>query len=173
MNFDPGPPAEVAYRSTDDGRWTLRFVRDLRHPPARVWRTLTEPDLLAKWAPFTADRDLGTLGPATLTMIDGETAVPLAAEVTSVDAPRILQYTWGEDLLRWELAATAGGTRLTLWHTLADRDFVAKVAAGWHQCVRVMELLLDGTPHPPVRGADALNYGWSELEAAYRRALST
>ena len=53
----------------------------------------------------------------------------------------------------------------------SPRGFVPKVAAGWHQCVRVMELLLDGTPHPPVRGKDAMNYGWAELEDSYRKTL--
>src|SRR5689334_14217364 len=100
--FDPGPPAEVGYGQAGD-RWTLRFVRDLRHPPEKVWRTLTVPDLLAQWAPFTADRDLGSLGPATLTMIDGDTAVPLAAEVQTAEPPKLLAYTWGDDTLRWEL----------------------------------------------------------------------
>ncbi|WP_432825212.1 SRPBCC family protein [Dactylosporangium sp. CA-092794] len=169
--FDPGPTAEVSYAAAPDGRWTLRFVRDLHHPPERVWRMLTEPGPLSRWAPFTADRDLGTPGPATLTMIDGDTAQPLAAEVLRAEPPSLLEYTWGEDLLRWELEPAGDVTRLTLWHTLADRDFVSKVAAGWHQCVRVMELDLDGTPHPPVRGQDALNYGWADLEAAYRKTL--
>jgi uncharacterized protein YndB with AHSA1/START domain len=169
--FDPGPAAEVAYTATEDGRWTLRFVRDLHHPPERVWRMLTEPGHLARWAPYTADRDLGTTGPAVLSMIDGETPHPLAAEVLVADRPRLLAYTWGKDHLKWELEAVGGGTRLTLWHTLADRDFISKVAAGWHQCVRVMELDLGGAPHPPVRGQDALNYGWTELEADYRKTL--
>ncbi|MFG2044188.1 SRPBCC family protein [Dactylosporangium sp. NPDC048998] len=169
--FDPGPAAEVAYTAAEDGRWTLRFVRALRHPPERVWRMLTEPEPLARWAPFTADRDLGSPGPATLSMIDGDTPYPLPAEVLLAERPRILEYTWGEDRLRWELEAVGAATRLTLWHTLADRDFVPRIAAGWHQCVRVMELDLDGTPHPPVRGQDALNYGWADLEASYRKTL--
>jgi uncharacterized protein YndB with AHSA1/START domain len=169
--FDPGPAAEVAYTATEDGRWTLRFVRDLHHPPERVWRMLTEPEPLARWAPYTADRDLSTTGPAVLSMIDGETSHPLPAEVLTADRPRLLEYTWGKDRLRWELEAAGGATRLTLWHTLADRDFVSKVAAGWHLCVRVMQLDLDGTPHPPVRGEDALGYGWTELEAGYRKTL--
>lgn len=169
--FDPGPAAEVGYTAAEDGRWTLRFVRDLRHPPERVWRMLTEPEALSQWAPFTADRDLGSPGPATLSMIDGETPHPLPAEVLLAERPRLLRYTWAGDELRWELGPIAGGTRLTLSHTLADRDSVPKIAAGWHQCVRVMELGLDGTPHPPVRGRDALGYGWAELEAHYRKTL--
>jgi uncharacterized protein YndB with AHSA1/START domain len=169
--FDPGPAAEVAYTEAGDGRWTLRFVRDLRHPPERVWRMLAEPEPLSRWAPYAADRDLGTTGPAVLSMLDGETRTPLPAEVLVADRPRVLEYTWGEDRLRWELEPVGAVTRLTLWHTLAERDFVPKVAAGWHQCVRVMELDLDGTPHPPVRGQDALGYGWADLEAAYRKTL--
>ena len=169
--FEPGPAAEVSY-TEDGGRYTLRFARDLRHPPERVWRMLTDPEAVGLWAPFTTERDLGELGPLTLTMVDGEIRVPMAAEVTVAERPKLLQYTWGEDLLRWELDPTDAGTRLTLWHTLGDRDFLSKVAAGWHQCVRVLELDLDGTPHPPVRGQDARNYGWEELQQRYRAQLS-
>ena len=38
------------------------LVRELRHPPAKVWRALTEPEQLREWAPFDADRSLGTVG---------------------------------------------------------------------------------------------------------------
>jgi Activator of Hsp90 ATPase homolog 1-like protein len=34
---------------------TLRFVRYLPHPPAKVWRALTEPEHLAAWFPTTID----------------------------------------------------------------------------------------------------------------------
>ncbi|HTJ36188.1 MAG TPA: SRPBCC family protein [Dactylosporangium sp.] len=169
--FDPGPAADVEYAAAEGGGWTLRFVRDLRHPPERVWRMLTEPGALARWAPFTTDRGLDRTGPATLTMIDGSTGMPMEAEVLLAERPRLLEYTWGEDRLRWELEPDGAATRLTLWHTTADRDFVPKIAAGWHQCVRVMELDLDGTPHPPVRGQDAMHYGWADLEAMYRKTL--
>ena len=69
--FDPGPLAEVA-TELGDRTWTLVFVRDLRHPPALVWAALTEPEQLDEWAPFVADRDLGSPGDATLTMVDGD-----------------------------------------------------------------------------------------------------
>ena len=76
--------------------------------------------------------------------------MPLAATVTTAQPPTLLEYTWGEDHLRWELAPTPTGTRLTLRHTLADQDFVPKVAAGWHLCLVVAGRLLDGD----ARGAD-------------------
>jgi uncharacterized protein YndB with AHSA1/START domain len=139
-----------------------------------VWTALTRADQLAAWAPFTADHDLDRPGDATLTMIDGEIAEPLAATVTRVEPPRLLEYTWGEDHLRWELeaAGSAGRTRLTLRHTLTDRDWLPKVAAGWHLCLDVAERLLDGEPIPPIRGRAALDHGWSDLADGYGERLA-
>jgi uncharacterized protein YndB with AHSA1/START domain len=169
-SFEPGPPAEVECHAAGD-RWTLTFVRDLRHPPDRVWAALTEPDQLRDWAPFVADRDLGRPGEATLTMIDGDVAEDLPAAVTRAEPPTLLEYSWGDDLLRWELAPTPRGTRLTLRHTVEDRDMAPKVAAGWHLCLVVAERLLDGQPIGPIRGEDARNYGWDDLREAYAKAL--
>jgi uncharacterized protein YndB with AHSA1/START domain len=168
--FQPSEPAAVEYHAEGD-RWTLVFVRVLRHAPDRVWEALTEPEQLAEWAPYATDRDLGSTGDATLTMIDGETAEELATHVARAERPRLLEYSWGDDLLRWELAPEGAGTRLTLRHTLADEGFVPKVAAGWHLCLDVAERLLDGQPIAPIRGQDALNYGWQELHDTYAEQL--
>src|SRR5919112_82895 len=105
-------------RHDEGGRWTLVLVRNLRHAPERVWAALTEPAQLDEWAPYIADRDLGRTGDATLTMIDRDTRQPIAATVTRADAPTVLEYSLGQDLLRWELAPLDGGTRLTLRHTV-------------------------------------------------------
>jgi hypothetical protein len=45
------------------------------------------------------------------------------------------------------------------------------VAAGWHLCLDVAEHLLDGQPIGPIRGQDALNYGWDELNDGYAKKL--
>jgi uncharacterized protein YndB with AHSA1/START domain len=169
--FDPGPIADVTVRSDDDN-WTLVFVRDLRHPIGKVWDALTQPGQLDEWSPYTADRDLGRVGEAMLTMIDGTTSETMPATVTRAEPPTLLEYR-GDDQwqLRWELAATGTGTRLTLLHTLKDPDWVPKVAAGWHLCLVVAEHLLDGDPVGPIRGSDARNYGWDELNQAYADKL--
>ena len=169
--FDPGPLAEVA-TELGDRTWTLVFVRDLRHPPALVWAALTEPEQLDEWAPFVADRDLGSPGDATLTMVDGDVREDLPATVIRAEPPRLLEYTWGEDRLRWELEPTPGGTRLTLRHVATDPDLIPKVAAGWHLCLVVAERLLDGEPIGPIRGQDAMNYGWEDLHDAYAKRLT-
>ncbi|NUR49688.1 MAG: SRPBCC family protein [Hamadaea sp.] len=169
--FEPGPLREADATRTEDGRWTLAFVRDLAHPPARVWAALTDPAQLGEWAPFRAERDLGEPGPTTLTMIDGELAVELPATVLRAEPPSLLEYAWGEDLLRWELTPTPAGTRLTLRHTVAGTDDLPRAAAGWHLCLDVAERLLDGDPVPPIRGRAALDHGWQGLHDAYAEEL--
>ncbi|MFC4022124.1 SRPBCC family protein [Micromonospora sp. GCM10011542] len=168
--FRPSPPAEVRADPTDDGV-TLVFVRDLPRPPDAVWTALTDPDQLDEWAPFTADRDLGTPGPAVLALFDGEGTAAQPATVRRAEHPHLLEYTWGTDLLRWELSPLGGGTRLTLRHTVTDPDVLPMVAAGWHLCLDVADLLLAGDPVGPIRGSTALDFGWSRLRDAYADRL--
>jgi uncharacterized protein YndB with AHSA1/START domain len=155
----------------DAGRWTLVFVRHFRHPPQRVWAALTDAEQLREWAPFAAGRDLDAPGDVTLTMISGDDTEDLQATVTRVEPPRRLEYTWGEDLLRWDLAPEEPGTRLTLHHTVADRDWAPKAAAGWHLCLDVAEHLLDGQPIGPIRGEAAMDHGWQHLHDMYYEEL--
>jgi uncharacterized protein YndB with AHSA1/START domain len=169
--YEPSTLAEARAERAADGRWTLVFVRDFPHPPARVWRALTAPAELGEWAPYTADRDLTATGPATLTMIDADEHTDIPVEVTRVDPERELTHTWGEDLLRWELAPTAAGTRLTLRHSVADRSWVPQVAAGWHICLDVADHLLAGDPIGPIRGNAARAHGWDSLRDAYATKL--
>jgi uncharacterized protein YndB with AHSA1/START domain len=168
--FTPGPLASVECLAHENG-WTLIFVRELGHSPEKVWAALTDPAQLREWSPFTADRDLGSVGDATLTMIDAETTEELRAVVRRAERPKLLEYTWGGDVLRWELAEVAAGTRLTLQHTVAELELVPKVAAGWHICLDVAERLLGGDPVGPIVGSDAMNYGWQELHDAYAERL--
>lgn len=41
-----------------EGRWRLRFVRVLPHPPETVWRGLTEEAHLEAWFPTTIEGEL-------------------------------------------------------------------------------------------------------------------
>jgi uncharacterized protein YndB with AHSA1/START domain len=170
MTFDAGPLAPV-HAESDGDRWILVFTKDLRHPPAKVWAALTDPDRVGQWAPFECDRDLGTTGPATLTMIDGDTRTPLQTTVTRAEPPSLLEYGFGPDRLCWELTPTDEGTRLTLRDTVADRDWLPKVAAGWHLCLLVAQHLLDHHPIPVIRGRAAAEYGFEQLQDQYVHQL--
>ncbi len=164
--FTPSGLAHVETREIN-GKWQLKFVRSFAHPVATVWRVLTAKEEVPMWSPYRPSRDLTDLGPVTLMMLDSEEEVPLECEILSVDPPHHVEYTWDTDLLRWELLSQSEGTTVTLYHTMEDRNWVPKVAAGWHICMDVAQTILDGIPHPPIRGMDAVNYGWTELNAQY------
>lgn len=170
QHFDPGPLGDARMEHDGDG-WTLIFVREFRQPPPTVWAALTDPAEVDRWAPFAAARDLGEPGETTLTMIDGETRVDMPATVLVARPPAVLEYTWGKDLLRWELEPAGPGTRLTLRHTLSEPDMRAMVAAGWHICLAVLDRLLAGHPVGVIRGQAALRYDWERLRAGYAERL--
>jgi len=166
--YAPGPAAGAEIRKDKD-RWTLVLVRNLRHPPAKVWKALTEPQHLREWAPFDSDRDLGTPGNARLSTVGTPTLHVSEIRIKRADAPRVLEYTWGDGDLRWELEPLqGGGTRLTLWHNI-ERSFISMGAAGWHICFDVLERLLDGRPIGRIVGPEAMKFGWPRLKAEYER----
>jgi len=165
--YEPGPAAGAEAREDGD-RWTLAIVRDLRHPPAEVWRALTDPEQLRAWAPFDSDRDLGAAGTtARLTTVGAPAPHVTETRVKRAEAPRALEYTWGGFDMRWELEPQGGGTRLTLWTSIA-RPYVAMGAAGWHICLDVLDRLLAGRPLGRIVGPDALKLdGFRRLNAEY------
>ena len=170
MTFQTGAPHGAALVPSDPG-WTLVFVRELRHRPDRVWRALTDPAEIDRWAPYAAARPLTSTGETTLTMIDGDERMDLPATVRIAEAPRLLEVTWGDDVLRWELEPSDTGTMLTLRHShpAAEAGMPAMVAAGWHLCAVVLERLLDGRPVGVIRGRAAMAHGWEELREGYAK----
>lgn len=167
-DYKPGPLADAIAERGEGGHWTLVFIRDFRHPREKVWGALVEPGQLREWAPFVPDRDLDGAGAATFTTLGGEGEHEVApAEVLTVEPPALLVYDWGGDLMRWELEPTAEGTRLTLRHTVRDRTWVPMVAAGWHICFDVADLLLAGRPIGPIVADEAKEFGWEDLRDGY------
>ena len=154
----------------DDDVWTLVLVRDLRHPPAMVWEALTDPEQLREWAPFDADRSLATPGPTNLSTVGSPQPQVSESKVIRAEEPKLLEYTWGGNLLRWELEARASGTRLRLWHNI-DRGFISMGAAGWHICFDVLDRLLAGEPIGRIVGREAMKFDWPRLNAQYAEQL--
>ena len=171
IDFDPGPLRETLTRPAD-GRWTLVYRQHFDHGPEAVWRALTDPDELRAWAPYAADRNLGSTGPATLIMTDGDQSTRMPTTVLTADAPRLLEFNWGGQQLRWELITVGDGTDLELQHTIDDRSDLPKMAAGWHLCLLVADDHLGGGSQPPIVGPAAQDYGWDRLEHEYADRLA-
>jgi uncharacterized protein YndB with AHSA1/START domain len=167
--YMPGPASGAEVRK-DGEKWTLVLVRELRYPPDKVWRALTDPASLREWAPFDADRSLGTAGTSVkLTTVGAPGPHVTETTVTRADAPKVLEYNWGGQDIRWELETVGAGTRLTLWHNI-DRGFISMGAAGWHICFDVLDRFLAGQPIGRIVGADAMKFGgWQRLNAEYAK----
>src|SRR5215469_6688873 len=100
--YIPGPATGARIRKEGD-KWTLILVRQLRHPPEKVWQALTDPAHLREWAPFEADANLDAVGTVNLTWVGAP--APMETKITRADAPRVLEY----NDTRWELEASGGG----------------------------------------------------------------
>jgi len=168
-SYSPGP-ARGAQIDKDGENWTLILVRELRHSPEKVWVALTDPAQLREWAPFDADGSLGSSGARVkLTTVGAPKPVVSETIVKLADPPRLLEYNWGGNDIRWELLPMGGGTRLTLWHNI-DRRFISMGAAGWHICLDVLDHLVAGAPLGRMIAGDAIKYGdWQRLNAEYAK----
>ena len=168
--YTPGPASGAQIQRKDGEQWTLILVRELRHSPEKVWQALTDPAQLREWAPFDADKSLGTVGTAAkLTTVGAPKPHVTETRVTRADAPRLLVYNWGGNEMRWELQPFGDGTRLTLW-TSIGRRFIAMGAAGWHVCFDVLDHLLGGDPIGRIVGPAVMKLGgWQRLHAEYAK----
>jgi len=163
--YAPGAAAGAEVRK-DGNTWTLVLVRELHHPAMKVWQALTDPAQLREWAPFDADRNLGATGPVKLSTVGAPAPHVSETSVKRAEAPRLLEYSWGGNDIRWELEPLADGTRLTLWHNI-DRKFVSMGAAGWHICFDVLDRFLAGHPIGRIVAGEAMKFGWQRLNAEY------
>jgi uncharacterized protein YndB with AHSA1/START domain len=92
---------------------TLVVERELKHPPEKVWRALTEPALIAEWLmsndflpivdhTFKFRADWGSVDGKVLEIVPGE----------------MLSYTWNalglESVVTFTLTPTGSGTRLRM-----------------------------------------------------------
>jgi uncharacterized protein YndB with AHSA1/START domain len=138
--------------TTENGRTVLRMERRLGHPPEKVWRALTEPSELAHWFPAAVELDLRLDGRITFTFEHGEDDFAEGYDNTGVirayDPPRLLEYTWGAEVQRWELEPTAGGCVLTLTATYDDRPGSASFTSGWILCLDALDKALGGNSVP-------------------------
>ena len=128
---------------TIDGRPALRFERTLAYSVERVWRAISEPAELERWFPAAADWT-----PAT-----GETfeAYGATGEVTEVEAPHRLAWTFAGERYSFELAAQEDGCRLIFTHVFDDRALAAQTAAGWETYLSRLEPHLAGGYRPKRR----------------------
>jgi uncharacterized protein YndB with AHSA1/START domain len=122
---------------TDGDRPAVRLERQLPDPPPVVWQALTNREQLRSWFPcdVVVAGGLWEVGAAISFPVPPKAIdLTLTGEVLAVDEPNELSFSWGEEILRFELSAVDGGTRLVLFDELPP-SAAARNAAGWDDCL--------------------------------------
>jgi uncharacterized protein YndB with AHSA1/START domain len=132
-HYAPGPASGTRIEKDGDN-WTLVLVRELRYSPEKVWQALTDPAHLREWAPFDADGSLATPGSSVkLTTVGAPMPHVTETRVTRADAPKLLEYKWGSNDMRWELEASR-------WRHAPDTVDQHRSALHRNGCCRVARL---------------------------------
>jgi uncharacterized protein YndB with AHSA1/START domain len=134
---------------------SISMELDLPHPPSKVWRALTEPELLAKWLMTT---DMQAVVGKSFTFKTKTKPTPrwdgsVSCEVKEIELHKRLRYSWRgggiDTVVTWSLAPMAnGGTLLRLEHSgfrpdKGEARFFEGAKMGWRNMVgqRLPELL--------------------------------
>jgi uncharacterized protein YndB with AHSA1/START domain len=109
----------------------IRIIRDYPHPVAKVWRAVTDPELIPLWTatgaggrPEGFTTTVGTKFKFVAKPKPGWSGV-VDCEVLEVNEPSLLRYSWTGDgdggghvtEVVYRLEPHAGGTRFTYEHT--------------------------------------------------------
>jgi uncharacterized protein YndB with AHSA1/START domain len=144
--FPLGPGYGVLERG--EGTVTVRFTREFPHAPQKVWRALTEPEHLAAWFPTTIEGDLAAAGTPLRFSFRQVAIEPMNGHAIACEPPKVLEYLWGDETLRFELRPAGSGTTLEFTATFAEIGKAARDAAGWHACLDDFGYSLDGRDAP-------------------------
>lgn len=129
-----------------DETQSISLAWDLPHPPAKVWRALTEPALLAEWLmandmrPNVGERF--TFRDEPTPWWDGM----VHCEVLELEEHKRLRYSWQsgtgdsrlDTVVTWTLTPTPSGTRLALQHSgfaPSQKRAFAGARTGWERKV--------------------------------------
>jgi uncharacterized protein YndB with AHSA1/START domain len=123
-------------------------------PASEVFRTIIEPELVERWM-MTDD---ATIEPRVGGVYDVGWEQDGPVLIVDLEPNRTLAYSWRsnhigyETLVTWELAESAGRTRLTLFHSgFAPEDEHDAYRSGWHNfLVQIKYLTEQGDAWSPV-----------------------
>jgi len=95
---------------------------ELRHPPEKVWRALTDPELMAEWLMPVIGFELAPGAEFVLrTQPQPGWDGTVSCRVLEIEPLRTLRYTWTvpflDTVVTFTLAPTEAGTRLTIVQT--------------------------------------------------------
>jgi len=123
---------------------TVTVEREIAHPPAKIWRALTQPHLIEDWL---MKNDFKPVVDHRFNLRGDWGAVD--CQVLEVEPERTLSYTWAamglESVVTWTLTPTAKGTHLRMEQAgfRPDQEQAYQGAKyGWQQLFGKLEQLL-------------------------------
>jgi uncharacterized protein YndB with AHSA1/START domain len=132
-----------------DGRYELRFVRELSHPVERVWPAITSEEGLARWFPFDVLGARETGARLRFAFREGE-GPDFSGSMVEFSPRTTMELAWeGDETLRLELAPAGEGCVLTLINRFDELGKAARDAAGWHACLDALDASLSGSSCDP------------------------
>lgn len=120
--------------------------REIPFPPEKIWRALTQPQLIAEWL---MDNDFALKLDHRFSLRANWGAVD--CQVLEIEPERTLAYTWGDSRLKsvvtWTLTPSGDGTRLSMVQSGFRDDqprYFQGARAGWPQFFDKLEQTLAG-----------------------------
>jgi uncharacterized protein YndB with AHSA1/START domain len=145
------PTATGTYEQLD-GSPVVRFERTFPHPVTQVWEAITDPARLGKWFPTSVEfAALRAQEPITFRFAE-DRYPSMTGTFREVIPHQRLVFTWGDDVLIFELSERDGGAacRLAFSVLLDGADKAARDAAGWDDCLDMLDRVVSGnTPERP------------------------
>jgi len=140
--------------SSSDQPNSIEMEFDLKHPPAKVWRALSEPELLHEWLLPVINFKLESGTPFTFTAPPQPGWDGLVhCKILDFETERKLTYSWtvGElnTVVTFTLIPTERGTRLLLVHSGFQPDQKKNLGGaryGWNMMSQKLIELLDTIP---------------------------
>ena len=118
--------------------------REMPYPPEKIWRALTQPQLIAEWL---MKNDFRPVVDHRFSLSADWGAVD--CQVMAVEPNKTLSYTWGayglESVVTWTLTATGAGTHLRMEQSgfRPDQQQAYHGAkAGWPRFLAALEQVL-------------------------------
>jgi uncharacterized protein YndB with AHSA1/START domain len=122
--------------------YSALFERHLNHPLEEVWSYLTDNEKLPKWFSELRVDELREGGVIKFDMGNGNFE---EMKILELKMKSVFEYTWGDDIVRFELSKTPAGCVLVLKEKINKiTDHTPRDLAGWHVCLDVIQALLDG-----------------------------
>jgi uncharacterized protein YndB with AHSA1/START domain len=137
--------------STSAPAQTLVIEREMPHPPEKVWRALTQGQLIQEWL-MTNDFQpvVGHRFSFRATPVRNWNGV-IECEVLVVEPLERLAYTWGAlglgSTVTWTLTPTEGGTHLRMEQTGFESESGANykgASYGWKKFIGNLERVVEG-----------------------------